>query len=195
MPIEKVSSEEEEKKNIYNDKEINIPKKQDINVDDLTGRVCYFSLTGDQALEAFEKIKVSTFHKKHQKLKQELFKRLVFAILMFDKVVMHCSDPLRKEIVLEILEENVQWIENERIVFIFSNHITDIRNDYKTYIDTKIKEYSDGYYSEKEAASLNQPHMTEEYYKRVINILEKSPCIIRKSNLDTLAFDKLVLDD
>ena len=96
-------------------------KKKTIEIDGLSERVCYFSLAGNLALDAFSKIKYSTFTKERRrsKLKKDFSQRLFLAVLMFDKVVMHCSDPLRSEIVLEVLEENRQWIKDGRILFVF----------------------------------------------------------------------------
>ena len=170
---------------------------QSINVDKIPGRTCYFSLTGNLALKAFEEIRFSTFTKdvKRKRLKQELKERLFFAVLMFDTIVLHCSDPLRNELVLETLEENEFLITKGKIVFLFSNHIKNIKEDYRIYIDRKIKEYSDGFHSQNEADSLKQPHMNEEYYKRVISILEKSVFMVRKSKDKSYDFDKLVLND
>ena len=52
-------------------------EKQSISIDDLNGRVCYFSLSGDLALKAFYNIKFSTFKKDNgrKKLKNELTQR------------------------------------------------------------------------------------------------------------------------
>ena len=169
--------------------------KKEINVNDLEGRVCYFSLSGNLALQAFESMNFSTFppDEKEQRLRQELLARLYFAILMFDKVVMHCSDPLRSKLVLEILEQHVHWIESGKIVFIISKHIGNIQKDFERYIRSKISEYSRGYCSKKEAISLKQSHIDRPYYKRVKDLLDKSPFIVRKSADNS--FDSLVLSD
>ena len=170
---------------------------RDINIDSLGDRVCYFSLSGDLALKAFYDIRCSSFNKEtaRKKLKNELKQRLYFAMLMFDKVVMHCSDPLRNDVVLEVLEENIEWIENGNISFIFSKKINDIRTDYKKYIDKKINEYSEGYCSEKEAESLQQGHITNKYYDRVIKILSATKYLIRKSSDENCSFARLVIND
>lgn len=176
---------------------INEGEQKPINVNVLKGRVCYFSLTGDLALKAFEEIKFSTHksQKRKQKLKEAVLARLYFAVIMFDRVVLHCSDPLRSELVLEILEEHKQWIESGRIAFIFSNDITNVRRDYRNYIQQKIEEYSDGYCTEKEANSLRQGFMTDAYYERVIRLLETTPVLIRKPRGKANSFDNLVLRD
>lgn len=190
MPGEKIRLEEKQTGSQGTEKEA-------VDINKMEGRVCYFSLAGDLALNTFSDNKLSTFSKdkRRNRLKSEFTQRLYLAILMFDKVVMHCSDPLRSEIVLEVLEEHVQWIESGHIVFIFSNHIKNIRDDYKKYIEDKIKEYSEGYCSEKEAESLKQGHINTGYYERVIDLLEKTKYLIRKPDKDKYSFDRLVVDD
>lgn len=192
MPREKIISEIENRET-----ENENGLKQVINIDDLSERVCYFSLAGNLALQAFSDIKYSTFKRETRsgKVKKDLMQRLFLAILMFDKVVMHCSDPLRSEIVLEVLEENVQWVTSGRILFVFSRHIKDIRKDFKKYINSKDKEYSDGFYSEKEAASLRQEHINDDYYERVIKLLEKTDYLVHKPNNESYSFDRLVIKD
>ena len=170
---------------------------QSVEINRLSGRVCYFSLSGDLALNAFSNIKFSTFTKneRRKRLKFEFEQRLYLAVLMFDRVVMHCSDPLRSEIVLEVLEEHNQWIKKGHIVFIFSDHINEINNDYRKYIEEKIKEYSEGFYSEKEADSLRQEHIDSGYYDRVVDLLMHTPYMVRKPDKDKYSFDKLVIND
>lgn len=194
MPGENIEHEVEQigTQNNENQMEIN-----DISISSLTGRVCYFSLAGDLALNAFSNIKFSTFtkEKRRTKLKNEFTQRLYLAILMFDKIVMHCSDPLRNEIVLEILEDHIEWIKAGHIVFIFSDHIANIREDYKKYIDDKIRDYSEGFCSEKEAISLKQGHINTKYYERVITLLENTRFLVRKPDRHIYSFDKLVIND
>ena len=174
-----------------------IGEQKSINVNALKGRVCYFSLTGNLALNAFDEIKFSTHKppKRRQKLKEAVLARLYFAVIMFDKVVMHCSDPLRSELVLEILEDHKEWIKSGKIVFIFSNDISNVRRDYRKYIQQKIEDYSDGYCTEKEANSLQQDFMTDAYYERVIRLLESTPQLIRKPRAKNNSFSSLVLRD
>ena len=170
---------------------------ESINIDDLKGRVCYFSLTGNLSLDAFLRINFSQISKdkKDEKLKIAVTDRLYFALLMFDRVVIHCSDPLRSPVVLNILEENKAFIESGRIVFLTSNSIRDYQKDYKEYIERKIREYEDGYYSLGEAESLKAKHIDNAYYDRVITLLELSPFMIRKSQKSDNGFRRLVTKD
>ena len=178
--------------------EKNKHNREEMNVANLTGRVCYFSLAGDLAQKAYIESKLSTYKEKTkiEMLTQVLVERLYFAVLMFDNVVLHCSDPLRSTVVLDVLEQHRDWIKEGKILFIFSNDIKDIRRDYRSYIREKINEYSEnGFYSEKEAASLKQSHMTDSYYERVISLLDETPILVRKTNDPNFAFANLVLND
>ena len=172
--------------------------KAEIDVDDIKGRVCYFSLSGDQALKAYTESKLSTIqkpNKRQTRLKEHVTERLYFAILMFDVVVMHCSDPLRSKIILEILEEHKKWIDEGRIVFIFSHHINNIELDFKKYIDGKRSEYAENENAQKEAESLSQEYMSDDYYERVIQILSSSKYLVRKSADSRFYFPNLVKAD
>lgn len=176
----------------------NETEKDVIYVDNLKGRVCYFSLSGDQALRAYIESNLSSIKKSNAKrvrLKEDVTERLYFAILMFDVVIMHCSDPLRSDVVLEILEEHKKWIEDGRIVFIFSRHINNIEKDFRKYIDSKRKEYAENEYAKKEAESLSQEYMDDKYYERVIQILSTSKYLVRKSANKRYDFSNLVKDD
>lgn len=174
------------------------PKIPSICVDDLPGRVCYFSLSGDLALKAYEEIQLSSIRslsRRKARLKEDVSKRLFFSVAMFDHVVMHCSDPLRSREILDILEKNKQWIVDGRIVFLFSNRIRDIREDYRNYIQEKKNEYKIEGNAEKEAESLSQEFMTDDYYQRVIEILSASKYMVRKPTDIRYSFPQLVKSD
>lgn len=170
--------------------------KKSVNVEDLDGRVCYFSLSGDLALQAYEETAFKLIKKnKERRLKESIFERLAFSVLMFDKTIMHCSDPLRSKMVYDILIECSLWIEDERIGFIFSDSINSVSDDYRCYIQRKINEYSEGYHSDKERSSLQKDFINDQYYADVINLLEKAKTLIRKPHDLKYSFDKIVLAD
>lgn len=171
--------------------------KNNINIDQLNGRVCYFSLSGNLSLDAYSRIKLSQTQKgqRDKRLKQEVQDRLYFALLMFDTVVLHCSDPLRSKVILDILEENIDFIKSGRIVFLASSSINNYKKDFETYVHRKIKEYEEGYHSKEEAESLKAKHIDKIYYSRVIEILDSSPIIVRKSNKSNNSFKELVIND
>ena len=114
-----------------------------LQVNDLEKRVCYFSLAGDQALKAFEKFHIEGQDSEgsYKKLKAQVTQRLYFAVIMFDIVILHCSDPLRSPLIKEILNDHIDWIETGRIRFIASNDINDWQQDYEKYINRKYTEY------------------------------------------------------
>lgn len=175
----------------------NIPKKE-YSVHDLNGRVCYFSLAGDLALKAYRELALSAIRKEQRttRLKRDVQQRLYYSVLMFDIVTMHCSDPLRSEIVFEILSEHKNWIKEGRIAFIYASNIYDVKTDYKKYIQRKIDEYSElDAYCEPEMNSLMQDHMTEKYYRDVIALLDLSSYIIRKPLESEYKFTNFVKSD
>ena len=165
-------------------------------IDELEGRVCYFSLSGNLALATYKDTALKVVKRnKDQKLRQDVLERLYFAVLMFDKVVMHCSDPLRSSMILDILIEHSEWIKEGNIVFLFSDTIEDIRKDYRDYINRKINDYSDGYFCQIERESLEQEYMSDEYYNKVINILNYTHCLVQKSTEPGYSFANLVQKD
>lgn len=175
---------------------IKTPPKNSVNVEDLKGRVCYFSLSGDLALQAYEDTAFKLIRRdKERRLKESIFERLAFSVLMFDKTIMHCSDPLRSKMIYEILMVCSQWIEDERIGFVFSDSISSISNDYRNYIQRKINEYSEGYHSEQERNSLQKDFIDDDYYNNVINLLDKTKSLIRKPHDSKYSFDRIVLAD
>lgn len=172
------------------------PLSDEIGVEELRGRVCYFSLFGDIAYDAFEENVLRRIRKNSSVvIERELTERLYFSILMFDIIVIHCSDPLRKEVVFRILQKHMGWIEEGRIVFVFPNSIDDIQTQYKAYIKRKISEYDELAYCENERDSLQKPHITEEYTNNVIEMLCKSRMIVRKPDADAFDFAHLVTND
>ncbi len=107
-------------------------EKTVIQVNDLEKRVCYFSLAGDQALKAFEKYYIDeTDEKEHYKeLAAKVTQRLYFAVIMFDIVIFHCSDPLRSPLIKDILNNHINWVTEGRIRFIANDDINDWETDY-----------------------------------------------------------------
>ena len=174
---------EDEQSKKFGEEGTKVIEKKVYSVHDLKGRACYFSLAGDLALKAYTEVALSAIKKEQKtgRLKQDVLQRLYYSVIMFDKVMMHCSDPLRSEMICEILDHHRKWIEKGRIAFIYANHIDNVRTDYKKYIQRKIEEYSvlDSF-CEPEMNSLKQPHMTEKYYEKVIELLDLSEDIIRK---------------
>lgn len=172
-------------------------EKKVLQVNDLEKRICYFSLAGDQALKAFEKFHFEGHHpeERKKKLKAQVTQRLYFAVIMFDIVILHCSDPLRSPLIKEILEEHIDWIEKGRIRFIASEVINDWQQDYNKYIDRKCDEYQTGYYASLEAESLRQDHIIDTYKQEVRALLSKSKYYIRKDSTASSQFGELLKGD
>lgn len=173
-------------------------KKKLCSVHNLKGRACYFSLAGDLALKAYKELALSAIRKEQRvgRLKRDVLQRLYYAVLMFDIVLMHCSDPLRSEMIFEILSDHKDWIEEGYIAFIYASNIYNINTDYRKYIQRKIQEYSllDSF-CEPEMNSLKQDHMTDQYYDKVISLLDASNYIIRKPMESEYKFTSFVQSD
>ena len=168
-----------------------------LQVNDLEERVCYFSLAGDQALKTFEKYYIDESDvKKHDKeLRAKVIQRLYFAVIMFDIVLLHCSDPLRSPLIKEILIEHIDWIREGRIRFIASDDIDDWQKDYNKYIDRKYTAYQRGYYGSLEAESLRQLHIDEDYKQSVKDLLSQSRYYVRKDSTGSSQFTELLKED
>lgn len=182
---------------IHEDNE-NIAIKKQCSVHDIKGRACYFSLAGDLALKAYEENALSAIkkEKKKERLKKDVQQRLYYAVLMFDTVMVHCSDPLRSEMIFEILSDHKAWIEEGRIAFIYASNIYDVKKDYKKYIERKIQDYSElDSFCEPELNSLKQDHITDNYYEKVICLLDSSKYIIRKPLESEFKFTAFVQND
>lgn len=168
------------------------------SVHDLKGRACYFSLAGDLALKAYKELALSAIRKEQRvgRLKSDVLQRLYYSVLMFDIVLMHCSDPLRSEIIFEVLSDHKDWIETGHVAFIYASNIYDVKTDYRKYIQRKIQEYSllDSF-CEPEMNSLKQDHMTDQYYDKVISLLDASNYIIRKPLESEYKFTNFVQND
>lgn len=176
----------------------NTASKEEYSVHGLKGRVCYFSLAGDLALKAYRDLALSSIKKEQRaaRLKRDVQQRLYYSVIMFDMVTMHCSDPLRSEVIFEILSEHRDWIEKGRISFIYASNIYNVKTDYKKYIQRKIDEYSElDAFCEPEMKSLMQDHMTDKYYNDVISLLDASNYIIRKPLESEYKFTNFVKSD
>lgn len=171
---------------------VDSPKKKIVKINELQGRCTYFPLADYHNIRIFKNNKrVVT----DVELKRDISNRLYMALLLFDKVIIHCSDPLRSPIILEILEENIGFVENGDILFVFSNSIDDIKEDFRRYIEEKINKYERNSFSSTDIDSLKQTHMTSEYYERVIEVLEKTPFILKKGKEGSSGFKELIQQD
>ena len=161
-------------------------------VKDLDGRCAYFPLSDYHNILIFK-----TFHKIKDDsiLKEELEKRLFLALLLFDKVILHCTDPLRNQAVFAILEDNNSFVDDGSILFVFSNSINTVHDDYKKYIDDRIIEYQKNEFSGTDIDSLRQRHMSDDYYEKVIQLLKKSKYLLKKGQSGNIGFKELIQED
>lgn len=163
--------------------------KRIVKVNELEGRCAYFPLSD------YHNIRIFKEHNGAKNIKKEIENRLYMALLLFDTVILHCADPLRSEIIYEILNENLNFIENGNISFVFSNSINNIKADYRRYIENKISKYEVNEFSSIDIDSLRQDHMSQEYYEKVITLLDKTPSILKKGKDGSGGFKELIKSD
>ena len=166
-------------------------RKQIKRVNELEGRCAYFPLADYHNIRIFERYSNSGT------IKKNISCRLYMALLLFDKVILHCSDPLRSEIIYDLLSEDkkLQFIENEDLLFVFSNSINDIEKDFKEYIIQKMRDYELNKFSKTDISSLAQVHMDDGFYKKVIEILNKTPCLLKTGITGSKRFKTLIKSD
>lgn len=169
----------------------------ELEVSKLDGICAYFPLADCFNLKVFARKKRinGDNQKKKEKMKSEISNRLLMALLLYDHVLMHCSDPLRDELVFEVLSSCVDFIDEGSILFVFSNKIVNISNDYQKYIKNKSIEYSENDFSKEDISSLNQKHITDDYFIKVIELLNRTPTMLKKGKEGRLGFKTLIQND
>lgn len=172
-------------------------KISELEVSKLDGICAYFPLADCHNLKIFARKKRinGDNQKKRDKMKCEISNRLLMALLLYDHVFMHCSDPLRDELVFEVLCSCMDFIDDESILFVFSNKIVNISNDYQKYIKNKSIEYSENDFSKTDVNSLNQKHMTDDYFAKVIELLNHTPTMLKKGKEGRIGFKTLIQND
>jgi hypothetical protein len=174
----------------YSNNSVSIGEKKPSKlIHELEGRCAYFPHADYHNLKAFNFIKEIS---DNDNLAREINDRLLHYLLIYDVIIMHSSDPLRSEIIYNILNDNSLFIENGTILFVFSTEINDITSDYETYIQRKINEYKENKNSKLDIDSLEQKHMTNEYYRKTIELLEKSKYILKKNQKGSITFKELI---
>lgn len=172
-----------------------INQTSEMEVSNLDGICAYFPLVDCFNLKIFARKKRINSDNQKKKMKDEISNRLLMALLLYDHVLMHCSDPLRAEIVFEVLSSYVDFIDNGSILFVFSNKIVNISNDYQRYIENKSIEYSENDFSKADINSLNQKHITDDYFVKVIELLNHTPIMLKKGKEGRLGFKTLIQND
>lgn len=180
-----------------NEKNPNVSNKEIKKVNTLEGKYAYFSLADYHNIRIFKQHNYGSNGErvKDTTVKIDIENRLYLALLLFDGVIMHCSDLIRSKTIYDILENNVHFVENGKILFVFPNCINVIRDDYKKYILKRKAEYEQNDFSKTDVNSLMQPHMTEEFYEKVISLLEKTPFLLKKGVDGNSTFRQYIQSD
>lgn len=173
----------------------NNENKKIVRVDELDGRCVYFPLADYHNIRIFKEHTYRKGNASEERVKKDIANRLFLALLLFDKVIIHCSDPLRSTLVYNILLENIELIQRGNILFVFSNSINSIERDYKKYIKEKINEYERNAFSSTDIDSLKQEHMTDEYYNKVISLLKNTQFLLKKGKDGSSGFKELIQAD
>ncbi len=161
-------------------------------IGDINGRCAYFQLADYYNIKLFSDL---TGNNNDEALKREISNRFYLALLLYDNVIMHCSDPLRNQMICSLLENNIDYIKEGIILFVFSDSISNIKKDYKNYIEDRKNEYQRNDYSGEDIASLEQEHITEDYYNRVIELLENSKTLLKRGLTGNAHFLELIKED
>jgi hypothetical protein len=164
-------------------------------VADLEGKCAYFPLADFHNIRIFKKHSYRSNEVNDATVEMDIANRLYFALLLFDSIILHCSDPLRSKTIYNILHKNVNFVESGDILFIFSNSINVIESDYKTYINARRAEYERNKFSDSDVKSLAQEHMTDDYYDKVIKLLQRTPYMLKKGRDGSGGFKELIQTD
>jgi len=159
-------------------------------IDELTGLNGYFSPSDYFNIQLFKRI----FERNPETEIEKLFFQ---SLLLFDRVILHSTDPLRSEFILKLLEDNQEFIKDGWVNFVFSEDVkNNISKEYRTYIDERKAAYRKSIDDAKwDLESLEQGHITPQYYDRVIDILSKAKELLNKQEKGLSKFNELLKDD
>lgn len=119
-----------------------------------------------------------------------LAQQLDTALLLADRVVMHCADPLRSEIVANLLEEYRDFVATGRIIFLLGENAVDPAGDFRAYIKLKLEQYRRESPEGRDVVSLEQPNAAA--WERATRILGATPVALTRGYSGTDRFVTLV---
>lgn len=128
-------------------------------------------------------------------LEQYLRQQLEIGLILSDGVIIHSAEVLRSQVVYNILKDYEDLIEDGSIKLLFSSKVNDIKEDFKSYIEEKIREYSISEYGERETASLSDVEKDEERVERTIELLSKCPYMVKRDGDGTSNLEELINND
>ena len=95
------------------------------------------------------------------------------ALLLADKVIIHCADPFRSKSVADALTDLTPSIQAGDLLFLLGENAQDPRSHFRGYIDYKVDQYGKSRYGQRDVDSLTK--VDENAIDRAEQLLDLSP--------------------
>jgi len=112
-------------------KNIKLKKCKKVYLSELDGRCIYLSTADYYNYHLYKRMYEKVPLKNH----------LETALLLSDFVILHCADPYRLELVLDLCYEYEDFIKNGELVFLLARDIDNMKKDFKKYLNRKSNQY------------------------------------------------------
>lgn len=99
--------------------------------------------------------------------------QLEAALLLSEKVVIHCADPYRSGAVADIVRALMPCVESGDLLFLLGENAQDPRSHFRSYIDYKVDQYGKSRYGGRDVASLT--NVDSDAITRAEDFLDRSP--------------------
>jgi len=161
-------------------------EKSIIYLEDLEGRCIYVS-TAD--------IHIHNFYKEHSGKTDFFINHLITGILLGDRIIVHCADPARLQIVYENIMEYCDLIKEGKIVFLLGENVKNSKESYRSYLIEKYNEYKKSPYGQNDIKTLEGIINNDEIINRTYDLLNMSPYNLYRKYSGTDKFVNLVTKD
>lgn len=145
-------------------------QKTGITLSELNGRCIYITTFDIHNLLLYRRIAEEIPLRAH----------LETAILLGDKVFMHCADPYRSSEIYDLLYEYIHFIDNGTILFLLASSIKDVKSDYKKYLTNREHLYNKSPYGHTDYKFLRSPVTNPSDIESVSNLIMRSPFALRR---------------
>lgn len=129
---------------------------------------------------------------------QKVPHRLQFetALLLGDRVILHCADLYRRGEVLALLEEFARFVESGKVVFLLGRSVGDIAKTFPAYLEMRSSIYKQAeQYSADDIELLQSKLADKTYLERVVGILTRSPVRVHRGFVATDRFSEEIVRD
>jgi hypothetical protein len=99
--------------------------------------------------------------------------QLEAALLLAEKVVIHCADPYRSKLVAEAVGTLMPCVEAGDLLFLLGENAQDPKSHFRSYIDYKVDQYGKSRYGRRDVASLT--NVDDNAIIRAEELLNRSP--------------------